>query len=587
MKYINSKKILLPFTITFLTLSITMCSGNSKTGNDNEPGNGSDSETGTTVIAVRDYYIFKDDGTLEAGGFWYDYPAFGPDGKNGIYRYGIEKTCAWTGVRNRPHEEDGKSCINIYATEAIYFDGTPIPWHRNGFMHIVPALNLETVTNLKFDIKVKPGFKGKFKILMENGVYNSSYFPGGYPIDPDKPIDGGGYEPIYPYWSDTVDASKYGFNKNNTNWQTITIPVKEAFATIDLAKVRSPFVIELTEVGDNVTLTNIYFENYTEYSNNVHNYKVENGTSQNVKNKYNIKGYNLVWNDEFNGDEINTDNWHVTKNGKVDEITGLPGYGNNEWQSYNEENVVIEDGLLKIISIFDTKRYYGPNYGIIPEEDIHEYGDRDSQFTSGRIFSKQKKEFKYGIIEASISLPFEAGAVDPGYWPAFWIIGSSIQEKAWPMSGEIDIMEKGGKNPDTLFATCHFGDSWEAWTYNKPDNYITSHSAGSFNDVWGDGFHTYTLEWTANSLKWYFDGELLLEFNNKIHESRGYSPKNPQYGADVTKNPMRFFQDDFYLILNAAVGVSNPDNDCATSADYRSYEQEKVMMVDWVRVYQK
>ena len=242
---------------------------------------------------------------------------------------------------------------------------------------------------------------------------------------------------------------------------------------------------------------------------------------------------------------------------------------------------------MKIISRFDTERYWGLSYGVIPSSDIHENGDRDSQYTSGRVFSKQKKEFKYGILEASISLPFEPGKVDPGYWPAFWILGASIQEKAWPMCGEIDIMERGGKNPGLLFATCHFGDSWEDWTYNKPDNYIANHSSGNFSEVWGDGFHVYSLEWTEDSLTWYYDGEKLLDFNNTIHEENGYSPTHPQYGGKVTVNPMRFFQDHFYIVINAAVGVSNPDNDCAEGADSRSYQVDKVMMVDWVRVYQK
>ena len=76
-----------------------------------------------------------------------------------------------------------------------------------------------------------------------------------------------------------------------------------------------------------------------------------------------------------------------------------------------------------------------------------------STYSSGRIKSDEKVEFRYGYIEFRARMPFAdlpAGATPPnGMWPAIWLLGANAaitnggrdDSAGWPMTGEIDIME--------------------------------------------------------------------------------------------------------------------------------------------------
>ena len=111
--------------------------------------------------------------------------------------------------------------------------------------------------------------------------------------------------------------------------------------------------------------------------------------------------YQLVWSDEFDGTELNRNNWNVEVNGN--------GGGNNELQYYvdNTKNLEVSNGTLKIHALRE-------NYG-------------NKSYTSGRINSKGKQEFKYGKIEARMKLPRFSGI-----WPAFWTLGANYDTVGWP-----------------------------------------------------------------------------------------------------------------------------------------------------------
>ena len=72
------------------------------------------------------------------------------------------------------------------------------------------------------------------------------------------------------------------------------------------------------------------------------------------------------------------------------------------------------------------------------------------EYTSARLISKDKVEVTYGRVEARIRIP-----QGQGIWPAFWMLGSNIATVGWPNSGEIDIMENIGKEPQTYHGTIH------------------------------------------------------------------------------------------------------------------------------------
>jgi beta-glucanase (GH16 family) len=127
-------------------------------------------------------------------------------------------------------------------------------------------------------------------------------------------------------------------------------------------------------------------------------------------------GWTLVWQDEFDGPEINANHW-------THEIGGN-GWGNGENQYYTDspDNSFIEDGMLVIQAL---------------EQNL-----LGKPFTSARLTTQGKVAQQYGRIEARIQIP-----TGKGIWPAFWMLGENFDTVGWPRSGEIDIMENIGSEP--------------------------------------------------------------------------------------------------------------------------------------------
>ena len=133
------------------------------------------------------------------------------------------------------------------------------------------------------------------------------------------------------------------------------------------------------------------------------------------------QNWNLIWNDEFNGSELDTTKWiHEIGTGSQ---YGLYGWGNSELQYYQPENTIIDSGYAKIIAMEE------PN-GIIDSWNTAYY------YPSSKITTMGLHDFKYGKIQAKIK------TVDgEGFWPAFWMLPTN---GSWPCDGEIDIMEQWG-----------------------------------------------------------------------------------------------------------------------------------------------
>jgi len=136
----------------------------------------------------------------------------------------------------------------------------------------------------------------------------------------------------------------------------------------------------------------------------------------------------LVWEENFDGSILNEAIWNYELG---DGCPNLCGWGNNELQLYTKTNHFLKDGKLIIIA-----------------------RKQDSIYTSTRITTKAKKEFRYGNIEVRAKLP-----IGRGLWPAFWMLGANIDQVNWPDCGEIDILEYVGKEPKTIYTSLHTKDS--------------------------------------------------------------------------------------------------------------------------------
>lgn len=178
----------------------------------------------------------------------------------------------------------------------------------------------------------------------------------------------------------------------------------------------------------------------------------------------------LVWSDEFD------------KNGAPDPTkwiydigTGASGWGNNELQYYTNrlENSVVENGILKIKAI--KENYSG------------------SAYTSARLLTRGKYEFKYGTVEIRAKVPAAVGT-----WPAVWMLGFDFPTVGWPACGETDILEHRGSDLNRITAALHYPGRSGG---NPVSNTTVIQNAST-------EFHIYKFEWTSSSLQFYVDGKL-------------------------------------------------------------------------------
>ena len=238
----------------------------------------------------------------------------------------------------------------------------------------------------------------------------------------------------------------------------------------------------------------------------------------------------LVWHDEFDGPSLNLKDWNYEYH--------EPGWVNNELQKYvdSKENIYIKDGCLVIQPIKSKNKY-----------------------TSGRVNTQGKRNFKYGRFEARLKVP-----KGQGFLPAFWMMPANEGLYGqWPKCGEIDIMEVLGNKTDTQYSSLHFGEP----------HTMRQKSVLSSGKDFADDFHVYACEWEPGEMRFYVDGKLFFTENDWFTKRPGF--------AEITY-PAPYDQ-PFYIILNVAVGGNWPGNpDASTKFDARAQ-----MLVDYVRVYQK
>ncbi len=256
----------------------------------------------------------------------------------------------------------------------------------------------------------------------------------------------------------------------------------------------------------------------------------------------NADAWVLAWSQEFNepaGTPPNPNVWtHEIGDGALNEIIG---WGNSELQYYtNSPDNAAADGAgnlkISVSKVNTATSDLVCHYGLC-------------EYTSARLISANKAEFAYGKIEARVKVP--AGA---GLWPAFWMLGTNIGDVGWPQSGEIDIMEYVGKDPNRVFGTLH-GPG-----YSGGNGFGNTYDLGV--PVASD-YHTYTVEWAPDQIHWYVDG---INFFNATP-------------ADVAPNQW-VYNHPFYIILNMAIG-GNFGGPVEAGLEF-----PKEMLVDYVRVYQ-
>lgn len=233
---------------------------------------------------------------------------------------------------------------------------------------------------------------------------------------------------------------------------------------------------------------------------------------------------NPSWSEEFNsGLAPDTSRWGYE--------TGGNGWGNHELEYYTpDNNVAIKDGNLVITA--KKESWGGMNY------------------TSGRLFSKGTGNFLYGRFEIRAKIPPGRGT-----WPAIWMLPTDNTYGGWPKSGEMDIMEHVGYDPNNIYVTMHT----DAYNHTKGTQKGATINLPSCTT----DFHIYRIDWTPDAVTGFIDGNLVLTFKNERTGSAAWP-----------------FDQRFHLMLNVAVGG---DWGGAQGVDDSVFPAG--MHIDYIRVY--
>ncbi|MCQ2123639.1 MAG: family 16 glycosylhydrolase [Fibrobacter sp.] len=245
----------------------------------------------------------------------------------------------------------------------------------------------------------------------------------------------------------------------------------------------------------------------------------------------NFSGWDLVFEDNFDGDALDLKKWNPTYNW---------GHTHNHRAYCAEENVIVKDGKLmlkgeakKHPKATGTAKFNGKE---IPVD-----------YTSAAIDTKGHFEVKYGYIEGRFKAPKHKGT-----WPAFWTL-----QDGWPP--EIDILEIPASRKQHHYYLHYTNPDWynshgSAWDHEA--------SFGGHKDDDVDrsaDFHTYAVEWDESTLSFYFDDKKFASYNRPTEIK--------QLSAQ-------------YIIVNLAIGGWAGDDIEVTENNPAYFE------ADWVRVWQ-
>jgi beta-glucanase (GH16 family) len=266
----------------------------------------------------------------------------------------------------------------------------------------------------------------------------------------------------------------------------------------------------------------------------------------------------LVFDDEFNNNQIDRSKWYTAGGGWARE------HG-DELQYYKDENIVMDNGMVKLTAKsepgdYDVYRWDANGNSYITQKHF--------DYTSGYLETKMK--FEYGFFEIRCKIPN-----GKGFWPAFWLYGVDDIEGTGP---EIDIFEFGGDKPKD--------HAMNLWVYKPDGNRSACQTSRDYGVDFSADFHTFSLEWDEFKMVYKVDGDIkridyeALDMKSVglidcQHHTDGYYTINPFY-----PNPNK----PSSVILNLAVSCKG----CAFGGPPNaSTVFPSALEVDYIRIYKR
>ncbi|CAN8097111.1 unnamed protein product [Discula destructiva] len=322
----------------------------------------------------------------------------------------------------------------------------------------------------------------------------------------------------------------------------------------------------------------------------------------------------LVYDDEFKSGTLDESKWNY-------EVALEFGTGSFDWTTADPTNVYVDGRGLHLVptltnettSITTDQMYNGYTLNLTTDGtcteksvsacSVHSNSTKGAMIPpvrSARINTRGKVGIKYGRVEVVAKNPR-----GDWLWPAIWMMPKDSVYGDWPKSGEIDIMESRGNSVDypggrdVFYSTLHWGTSSSNDAYWKTQK-VRTMRRGDFTDT----ANTYGMEWDEKYIYTYFGSRLTQVLythfyaNDALWERGGFASQsenntlatNPWEGSNSTSGNAPFDQ-EFYLILNVAVGSRNgwfaddqggkPWLDGATNAQWTFWNDAGTWLPTW------
>ncbi|HEX2801221.1 MAG TPA: family 16 glycosylhydrolase, partial [Phenylobacterium sp.] len=224
-----------------------------------------------------------------------------------------------------------------------------------------------------------------------------------------------------------------------------------------------------------------------------------------------------LWNTNFGGNLKDQYAYTLVPNGEQQAYVA-PGFQGRGDHDIGVNPFSLSNGVLTITAAPTAADAVYPTWG--------------ANYTSGMLNTGDIFAQKYGYFEMRAAMPTAQGT-----WPAFWMLPNPYQPNA-----EADIVEGLGATPNIDYVRAYGGQNGSETQY---DNALTTSP---------EGFHTYGMLWTPQTVTFYYDG---------IEVLRGATPS-------TWTSPMA-------MIVNLAVGGWGGTPDAA------SFPAQ--LQVDYVRAY--
>ncbi len=212
-------------------------------------------------------------------------------------------------------------------------------------------------------------------------------------------------------------------------------------------------------------------------------------------------GYELFWEDQFNGDTLDPNKWEVR------------GVGPRAVGFVSPDAVKVEDGFLKLSAFV-----------------------KDDKILISAVGTQNHFMTRYGYFECRAQLQKSAGV-----WAAFWIQSTEIAKGEDPaiFGAEIDIMEFFKKlGTDIVSHNVH-------WAYGPHQQ--TTHGMQSYLKGVSEGFHTFALEWTPEKYSFFVDGYKFYEVTQAISHIEEYMILSMELPSKMEELKNAVFPDVFIV----------------------------------------